>query len=72
MNRSLDGSYIITQAGYDIDDNQVVGSINTVVDLLERRGMGLQEQMQTEADPEAQAQLQLVLEKAERMAAAAG
>ena len=67
LNRSLDGSYIITQAGYDIDDNQVVGSINTVVDLLERRGMGLQEQMQTEADPEAQAQLQLVLEKAEQL-----
>lgn len=58
LNRNLDGAYLISQAGYDIDDNMVVGSVNTIVDLLERRGAGLEEQVRTEADAGLKSQLE--------------
>lgn len=60
LNKHLDGAYLISQAGYDIDDNMVVGSVNTIVDLLERRGAGLEEQARTEADAGLKTQLESI------------
>lgn len=60
QNLAIEGSYVISQASYDIDDHMVQGSINTVEKEFGAALRGLQEQIATETDAELAVDLPLV------------
>ena len=57
LNDALDGNYLVSQAGYDIDDHMMVGSVEGVTNLLSNAMAGLAEQRQGENDPTMNARL---------------